>query len=92
MTIVGYACIVVAVIWILYKIQLAYKSQGGRMVVTVYDAAFYPPPLAAIGLYLARESIGIDWAIWVFILLALGAAVLVAGAIKLAEEMGDRPL
>ena len=38
MAIVGFIVIGVAIIWILYKIQLAYKSEGGRMVVTVYDA------------------------------------------------------
>lgn len=92
MIIVGYACLVVAVVWILFKIRLAYQSQGGRMVVTVYDAAFYPPLLIVFGLYWVLPSLQIDWSIWIYVGLVPVSIAVVAGMIKLAEEFGDREL
>ncbi|MBP89872.1 MAG: hypothetical protein CMJ64_24725 [Planctomycetaceae bacterium] len=92
MTIVGYACIAVAVLWILFKAQLAYKSEGGRMVVTVYDAAVYPPLLIVFGLYWVLLSLEINWSIWLYVLLFLVLVAAVAGVIKLAEEFGERRL
>jgi hypothetical protein len=92
MTFVGYACIVVAVLWILFKVRWAYQSQGGRMVVTVYDAACYPPLLIVFGLYWILPSLQIDWSIWIYIGLVPVLIAVVAGLIKLAEEFGDREL
>jgi len=90
MAIVGYACIVVAVAWILLKIRLAYMSFGGTVMVTVYDAAFFPPFVGVFGLYWVLRSLGIDYSIWVFVGLAFVVAVLVGISIRVAEEIGDR--
>ena len=92
MTIVGYACIAIAVLWILFKVRLAFQSEGGRMVVTVYDAALYPPLLTAFGLYWVLLSLEIKWSIWLYIALVPVLIAVCAGIIKLAEEFGDRQL
>ena len=92
MAIAGYACIVVAVLWILFKVRLAYQSEGGRMVVTVYDAAFYPPLIVVGGLFLINWAGGADWSPWIYVGLVPALIAAVAGIIKLAEELGDRQL
>ena len=90
MTIVGYACLVVAIVWILLKIRMSYRSFGGTVIVTVYDAAIFPPPIGVFGLYWVLTSLGIEYSIWVYIALVFVVAVLVGLAIRGAEELGDR--
>jgi hypothetical protein len=92
MVALGSVCIAVAAIWILFRWYLAYNSAGGTVVVTVYDAAIYPPPLLALGLYFLLPTFGINWAIWVFVVICLATGGLVAAGIRIAEEVGDRPL
>ena len=93
MIIVGYICISVAVVWILIKAYVAFSSAGGTADMSpIYDAALYPPILAAFGLYWVLPSFQIDWTIWIYVGIWLGLTLLVAGVLKLLEEMGDRPL
>jgi len=92
MTIIGWILIVVAALWLIYKVYLAYQSSGGRMVVTVYDAAVYPPLMVAAGLFWVLPTFGVNLSIWIYIGIAAGLVILAAGCIKIAEEIGDRPL
>lgn len=90
MTAVGYVCIVVAVVWIALKVRLSYRSFGGTVMVTVYDAAFFPPFIAAFGLYWVLPTLGVELPIWAYIAIGFGIAVLVGVTIRIAEELGDR--
>lgn len=90
MTLVGYACLVVSVIWILYKVRLSYRSFGGTVMVTVYDAAMFPPFIGVFGLYWVLRSLGVDFSIWAYVALAFVVAVLVGVTIRVAEDLGDR--
>ena len=92
MVVIGWICIVVSVIWILYKINVAYNSYGGTVMVAVYDAAIFAPPIGALGLYLVLPTFEIQWPLWIYIAVALGTAVAVAIVIRIAEEIGDREL
>lgn len=87
----GYAAIAVSVIWVVVKLYMAYHSAGGINVVVVYDAAVYPPILAAVGLYLVLPSLGIYWAAWVYVVIWAVTCAITAGAIRLMERLGDRP-
>ncbi len=90
MSIVGYVCLVVAVVWILLKIRLSYTSFGGTVMVTVYDAAIFPPLIGVFGLYWVANSFGINYSIWAYVGLTVVTVVLVAIAIRVAEDLGDR--
>jgi hypothetical protein len=91
--IVGYICIGIALVWILIKAYVAYSSAGGTADMSpIFDAALYPPILAAFGLYWVLPSFQIDWGIWIYVLIWLGLTLLVAGLLKVLEELGDRPL
>ncbi len=90
MTIIGYICVVIAVVWILHKLRVAYLSFGGTVMVTVYDAAIFPPIVGAFGLYWVLPTLGVEFPIWAYVLIGLGIAVLVAIGIRVAEEIGDR--
>jgi 1,4-dihydroxy-2-naphthoate octaprenyltransferase len=90
MTIIGYICVGIAVVWILHKIRVSYLSFGGTVMVTVYDAAIFPPIIGAFGLFWALPSLGVDFPLWAYVALGLAAAVLVAIAVRVAEEFGDR--
>lgn len=90
MTLAGYVCLIVAVVWIVFKVRLSYMSFGGTVMVTVYDAVFFPPAIGAFGLYWVLRSLGINFPIWAFVALGVGVAVLVGIAIRVAEELGDR--
>ena len=90
MTAIGYICIVVAAIWILYKVYVSYTSFGGTIMATVYDAAVFPPPLAAFGLYAVLRLTESGWPIWAYVVLWLGLTAAVAIAIRVAEDIGDR--
>jgi hypothetical protein len=53
MAFIGFALLGVAVIWYVRKLYVSYTSAGGTdFMMPVYDAALYPPILAAVGLYL----------------------------------------
>ena len=84
------ACIAIAVLWICYRVYLAYNSFGGTVVVTLYDAAFYPPVLITFGLnrILVQREVELQW--WVYGLIWLGVLAVVVGLIKVAEKVGDR--
>jgi hypothetical protein len=89
----GYPLIAIAVGWIAYRMHLSYTSAGGTdFVMTVYDAAFYPPVMVAGGLYFILPSFEVNWSIWTFVGIWIGLAVLVGVAIKLLEVLGDKPL
>ena len=93
MTIVGSILLGVAAIWFLYKLYLSYTSSGGTdLMLPVYDAAMYPPVMAAFGSYWVLGALGFDWPWWAFLLIWLVLAGLAAGAIRLAEELGDKAL
>ncbi len=90
MTIVGYICVIIAVLWILHKVRVSYLSFGGTVMVTVYDAAIFPPILVVFGLYWVLPTLGVDFPIWAYAAIGLGVAVLVVIGIRVAEELGDR--
>ena len=92
-TALGYGLLVVAVGWFLYKLYVSYSSAGGtQFELPVYDAAIYPPVLFAVGLYFVLPNFEIIWPIWAFVAVAVGFGLVAWGAIRLMEEMGDRPL
>ena len=90
MTVAGYICMIVALVWIVYKVYLSYTSFGGTVMVTVYDAAIYAPLLGVFGLYWILPTFEIDLAIWVYAALWFGVTIFVVIAIRVAEEIGDR--
>ena len=93
MTIVGYICIAIAVVWFLFKSYVAYSSAGGTASMSpYYDAAMYPPILTAFGLYWVLPTFEINWSIWIFVGIWLGLAALIAGALRLLVELGDKEL
>jgi hypothetical protein len=90
---IGIACLVVAAVWLPYKIYLSYTSFGGTAhMMPVYDAAVYPPVMTVFGLYWILGTYEIYWSWWVYVLLWLGVAVAAGAAIRVAEILGDRPL
>lgn len=93
MTVLGFVLIGIAVVWLCYKLYVAYHSGGGTsMMVPVYDAAVYPPMMSAFGAYWVVRWLALEWPIWAFIVIWVVTTALAAGAIRLAEELGDRPL
>jgi len=58
--------------------------------VTVYDAAMFPPFIGVFGLYWVLRSLGVDFSIWAYVALAFVVAVLVGVAIRDPEDLGDR--
>lgn len=88
----GYLAILVAVIWIVAKLYVAYNSAGGTIMVVVYDAALYPPILIAVGLYFVLPTYDVELAVWIYFAIWAAVTALVAGLIRLMEELGDRPL
>jgi 1,4-dihydroxy-2-naphthoate octaprenyltransferase len=89
-TIFGYICVLIAVVWILHKVRVSYLSFGGTVMVSVYDAAIFPPLIGAFGLYCVLPTLGFDLPIWAFAVIGLGVAILTAIAVRVAEELGDR--
>lgn len=87
---VGYTCLIVAVIWIVYKVRVSYASFGGTVMVSVYDAAIFPPIVGTFGLYWVLPTFGIEWSIWIYVAIGLGLVVVVAITIRVAEDLGDR--
>jgi hypothetical protein len=81
---------IVAVVWVLLKIRLSYNSFGGTVMVTVYDAAIFPPFIGVFGLYWVAGSFGIDYSVWLYVGLEVVLAILVAIVIRVAENLGDR--
>lgn len=93
MTVLGFILIGIAIVWLFFKIYIAFHSGGGTsMMVPVYDAAVYPPMIGVFGAYWVLRWLEIQWPVWVFIVIWVGVTGLAAGAIRLAEELGDRPL
>jgi hypothetical protein len=88
----GYAAVAVSVLWILYKLYVAYGSCGGTVEVVVYDAAVYPPILGAVGLYLVLSNHQVQLAFWIYMAIWAVVTAVVVGAIRLMMEIGDRPL
>lgn len=91
--ILGYVLMVAAAGWFLYKAVVSYNSAGGTdFAVPVFDAAVYPPIMTAVGLYLVLDHYEIGWSKWIYVAIWLGLTAVAVGAIKLAEEIGDKPL
>ena len=88
----AYAAVAVAVSWILLKLYMAYNSAGGTVMVAVYDAAVYPPILGTVGLYFVLPTHRIDLSPWIYVAIWVVTTVVTAGAIRLMEELGDKPL
>ena len=87
----GIGLIVVAIAWLLYKTFLAFNSEGGTdLMLVVYDAAVYPPLLAAVGVYLVAQYRQLSWPWWSYLVLWLVLTAAAAGMICLCEEIGDR--
>ena len=93
MIVIGYAMVAIAAGWFLYKVYASYKSAGGTdMMMSVYDGATYPPIIATVGLYLVLPNYEINWSFLIYIGIWLGSTVFAVLAIRIAEEIGDRPL
>ena len=93
MFVLGCICVSIAAIWFGYRLYLAYGSAGGTdFAVPLYDAAMYPPIITTLGLYFVLPRFEIEWSLWVYLGIAVGLAGLAAGAIRIAEELGDKPL
>ncbi len=88
----GYVAIAVAVIWLLVKLYVAYGSAGGTVMVVVYDAAVYPPIIGVVGAYLVLSTNKIDLAVWIYLVIWAITTGVAVGAIRLMEEIGDKPL
>lgn len=89
---VGSVAIAVAVIWLLVKLRVAYSSAGGTVMVVVYDAVMYPPIIGVVGLYLVLSTYKIEIALWMYLVIWAVTTGVAAGAIRLMEEIGDKPL
>lgn len=89
---VGYVAIAVAVIWLLVKLYASYDSAGGTVMVVVYDAALYPPIIGVVGLYFVLSEHQIYLALWMYLVIWAVTTALAAGALRLIEEFGDKPL
>lgn len=90
--VIGYLLIAVAAGWFLYKVYLSYTSVGGtQFELPVYDGAIYPPAIGVLGAYLALRA-SVTWPVWVYVVAWIVLTGLAAGAIRIAEELGDRPL
>jgi len=93
MVLIGFALLAIAVVWYLRKLYVSYTSAGGTdFMMPVYDAALYPPILAAVGLYLVLGYFEVTLAIWIYVGIWFGSALLAAVTIKLVELVGDKPL
>jgi len=91
--IIGYALIVVAAGWFLYKVYIAYTSAGGTdFAMPIYDAAMYPPAMATVGLYLVMRVYEALWSIWIYVGIWVVATLLAVGILWLTEQLGDKPL
>ena len=89
----GYALLAIAAAWFLYKLSISFRSAGGTdMMVSVYDGAVYPPILAAVGLYVVLPTYEINWSILIYVAIWFGLTLFAALAIRIVEEIGDRPL
>lgn len=88
----GYVAIAVAVIWFLFKLYAAYDSVGGTVMVVIYDAAVFPPIIGVVGLYLVLYSYQVDLAFWIYMIIWAVTTAVAAGALRLMEEFGDKPL
>ena len=89
---VGYVAIAVAVIWMLVKFYVAFNSAGGTVMAVVYDAAVYPPIIGVVGLYFVLSAYKVDLASWIYLIIWAVTTGTTVGAIRLMEEIGDRPL
>jgi hypothetical protein len=89
----GYILIGVAAIWFLRKLWISFTSAGGTdFAMPIYDAAMYPPVIAVIGLFLVLRAYEIQWSWFIYVGIGIALVLLAVGALKLAEELGDRPL
>ena len=93
MILFSYAIIVIAAVWFLYKLYLSYSSAGGTdFLISVYDAAMYPPVIAVVGLYFVLPTYEINWSIWIYGGIWIGLTAVAALSLRIVEEIGDRPL
>lgn len=93
MTVIGYLLLVVALGWFLYKLYVSYSSAGGTdFELPVNDGAMFPPVLGVLGLYLALRPFELDWSYWIYVAIWLALTILAWGAIRIGQELGDRPL
>ncbi|MFV1965715.1 MAG: hypothetical protein ACC628_09860 [Pirellulaceae bacterium] len=93
MLIFGYALIVSATIWFLRKLYISFTSAGGTdFQMPIYDAAMYPPVIAVAGLLLVLRAYKIHWSWLIYAGIGIVLALVAWGALRLAEELGDRPL
>lgn len=88
----GYLALAIAAIWVVIKLYVAYNSFGGTVMAIVYDAAVYPPIIGVVGLYLVLSTHQINLALWIYLVIWAVTTGLAAGAIRLMEEIGDKPL
>lgn len=88
----AYVAVAIAVVWVLVKLHMAYHSAGGTVMVTVYDAAVYPPILLAGGLYFLLPDYQVNLPYWAYLLIWAALTAAVVGAIRWMQEIGDKPL
>ncbi len=89
---IGYALLVVGVMYIAYRMRTAYTSAGGTVDVITRDAAVFAPILIAVGLWLVLPAWGVEWPWWGFVLTGLGLFPAILVTNYLMQELGDKEL
>lgn len=91
-SVIGYALLVVAVVWIAYRMRVSYMSAGGTVEVINRDAALFAPILVGVGLYLVLPNWDVHWPWWGFVLLGFVLLPVILGLNYLMQELGDKEL
>ena len=91
--VLGCVLIAVAVLWFLRKLYISFTSAGGTdFEMPIYDAALYPPVIGVVGLFLVLRTYEIQWSWLAYVGIGVALILVAIGILKLAEELGDRPL
>ena len=92
MIVLGYALLVIATLYYLFRLRTAFTSAGGTIDVVTRDAVLFAPIIASLGLFLVLRTYEIHWSPWAYVGVWFGLAAIFWGTILLAQELGDREL
>ncbi len=90
--VLGYALLVIAALYYLFRVRTAFTSAGGTIDVVTRDAVLFAPISASLGLFLVLRAYEIHWSFWAYAGVWFGLAAIFWGTILLAQELGDREL